>query len=76
MLKRLHPIVKGMLDEMCLEAKNEMKNIDNSTFGSWKRAATCADGVWLTRGYHSKNGTFSVRNFMNGALLFYMSEGF
>lgn len=34
------------------------------TLGSWKQAVTSADGVWMTRGYHSKNGTFSVRILM------------
>ena len=30
------------------------------------------DGMWMTRGFHSKNATFSVRNYMSGALLYYM----
>ena len=60
-----------MLDEMCEEAKEE-KNMPDSTLGSWKQAVTCADGVQQTRGFHSKNGTFSVRNYTNGALLYYM----
>ena len=38
--------------------------------GSWKKAVTTADGEWQTRGYHSKNFTFSVRDFDTGALLF------
>ena len=29
------------------------------------------DGTWQTRGWHSKNATFSIRNYMNGALLYY-----
>ncbi len=37
----------------------------------WKRAVTCADGTWMTRGYHSKNATFSIRNYFTGALLYY-----
>ena len=67
MLKLLHPIVKTMLDE---EAKEE--NVPDSTLGLWKQAVTCADGVWQTRGFLSKNGTFSVCNYTNGALLYYM----
>ena len=70
-IRRLHPIVKKMLDEMCEEAKQEMKKLDDKTLGSWKRAVTSADGTWMTRGYFSKNGTFSIRNYLNGALLFY-----
>ena len=38
--------------------------------GSWKRAVTTADGTWQTRGWHSKNATFTIRN-LNGALLYY-----
>ena len=32
---------------------------------------TTADGTWHTRGWHSKNATFSIRNYLNGALLYY-----
>ena len=39
--------------------------------GSWKRAVTTADGTWQTRGCHSKIATFSIRNYLNGALLYY-----
>ena len=45
MLKLLHPVVETMLDEMCEEAKEEKKNMPESTLGSWKQAVTCADGV-------------------------------
>ena len=31
---------------------------------------TTADRAWMTRGHHSKNFTFSVRNYFTGALLF------
>ena len=68
---RMHPVVQQMVDEMCEEAKKEMKAIDEHTLGSWKQAVTSADAAWLTRGHHSKNGTFSVRNYYNGALLYY-----
>lgn len=71
MLERLLPITKDMLDGMCTEAKNDMKK-NKAELGSWSKAVTCADGVWQTRGFHSKNGTFSVPNYMNGALLYYM----
>ena len=39
--------------------------------GSWKRAVTCADGTWMTRGFHSQNATYSIRNYFTGALLYY-----
>ena len=56
---------------MCEEAKQEMKDLPRSELGSWSRAVTAGDGVWLTRGHHSQNATFTVRNYMTGALLYY-----
>ena len=70
-IERMYPVVKQMVDEMCEKAKEEMKTMDEHTLGSWKQAVTSADAAWMTRGYHSKNGTFSVRNYYNGALLYY-----
>ncbi len=64
-IRTMCPVVKAMVDEQCEEA---MKHIDVTRLGSWNRAVTTADGAWMTRGYHSKNFTFSVRN--NCALLF------
>ena len=48
-----------------------MKNMNREELGSWSRAVTCADGTWMTRGFHSENATFSIRNYMTGALLYY-----
>ena len=48
-----------------------MKDMDQSELGSWSRAVTCSDAVWLTRGSYSRNCTFTVRNNMTGALLYY-----
>ena len=56
-ITRMYPVVKEMVDEMCEEAKQEMKTMDEHTLGSWKQAVTSADAAWMTRGYHSKNGT-------------------
>lgn len=70
-IKKMHPIVEGMVKEWCEEAKNEMKAMDQAKLGSWKRAVTTADGTWQTRGYHSKNATFSIRNYFTGALLYF-----
>ena len=33
-------------------------------------AVITADGTWMTRGLHSKNATFSIHNYFNGALLY------
>ncbi len=70
-IERMYPVVKQMVGEMCEEAKNDMKSCDPSQLGSWNRAVTSADGAWQTRGFHSKNATFSIRNYCNGALLYY-----
>ena len=31
---------------------------------------TFADGTGMTRGFHSKNATFSIHNYFNGAILY------
>ena len=67
----MYPIVESILNEICEMAKQEMKDKNNDELGSWKRAVTVADGTWQTRGWHSKNATFTIRNYMNGALLYY-----
>ena len=69
-LKRSYPVVKEMVDEMCEDAKHDMQRMDQRELGSWSRAVTFADGTWMTRGFHSKNATFSIRNYNNGALLY------
>ena len=71
-IKSMFPVVKEMLNEMCELAKNDMKKKADHDLGSWKCAVTCADGVWHKRKWHSKNATFTVRNYFNGALLYYM----
>ena len=70
-LKEMYPVVKSMLDDICNEAKTEMKGVDTSELGSWGNAVTTGDAMWLTRGFHSCNGTYTVRNFLTGALLYY-----
>ena len=63
----MYPKVKSILDEVCEAAKQEMKGKNEDELGSWKRAVTVADGTWQTRGWHSKNATFTIRNYLNGA---------
>ena len=48
-----------------------MKTLQDHEAGSWKKAITCADGVWLTKGYHSTNGSATIRNQQNNSLLYY-----
>ena len=76
-IKVMHPVVKRMLDNMCEVAKKEMQMLKPGQLGSWKQAVTTADGAWQTRGYHSKNFTYSVRNYMTNSLLYYkhLSQG-
>ena len=72
---KMYPVVKQLLDEMCEEAKADMKAMDQSQLDSWSRGVTSADGTWMTRGHHSKNATFSIRNYDNGALLYLCQKG-
>ena len=67
----MYPVVKEMLDEVCEVGKQEMKEKNDDELGSWKRAVTVADGTWQTRGWHSKNAMFTIRNYLTGALLYY-----
>ncbi len=60
------PVVKKMVDEMCTEAREAMKKKKKEELGSWERAVTVADGAWMTRGHHSENFTFSIRDFFTG----------
>ena len=70
-IEKMYPVVKAMVDDLCEVAKREMKEKNDGDLGSWKRAVTTADGTWQTRGWHSKNATFTIRNYLNGALLYY-----
>lgn len=45
----LYPHVTDILNGMCEDAKNEMKDKDDKVLGSWKRAVVTSDGVWHTR---------------------------
>ena len=71
-IKLLNPIVDAMLTEMCNEAKDDMKALDSSAVGSWQRAITSSDGVWLTRGKFSQNCTFTIRNYVTNSLLYFV----
>ena len=71
-IRAMHSIVESMLDEVCEAAKQEMRDVkDQSQLGSWNNAVTVADCTWQTRGWHSKNATFTIRNYLTGALLYY-----
>ena len=67
----LWPSLKSMVDEQCELAKQKMKEKPAAEFGSFQNAVTTADGAWLTRGHHSQNFTYKVRDYMTSALLYY-----
>ena len=71
-IQELHPIVEQMVKEMCQREKERMKGMDQDKLFSWSKAVTSADGTWQTRGYHRKNATFTIRNYANGALLYFV----
>lgn len=48
-----------------------MKEEPPEKMGSWNKAVTVADGAWLTRGFHSQNFTFHVRDYMKNSVLYY-----
>ena len=60
--------IKDMLDEMCDDAKHQMKELSSDQIGSW---SSCCDGCWLIWGHFSQNCTFVIKNYITGALLYY-----
>ena len=70
-LKMMHPVVKQLLDDQCDLAKGEMKSKPDDETGSFKRAVTNGDGAWMTRGSHSQNFTFHLRDYFTNAMLYY-----
>lgn len=66
-----YPHIKDILDEICEEAKTEIKGLPNSELGSWEWAVTTSDGCWHIRGFFSQSSTFIIRNYLTGALLWY-----
>ena len=70
MIKLVFPHVGDMLEEMGTEAMVDMKALPPGEIGSIQRAIVTGDGTWLTRGHFSKNHTYTIRNYMTGALLY------
>lgn len=70
-IHEMYPHIKDMLDEVCELGKQEMKDMDSGTLGSWQRAVTTSDGCWHIRGFFSQNCTMVIRNWLTGALLWY-----
>ena len=63
--------MKNILDEMCNEEKERMKTLPQEQLGSWNRTVVTSDGVWHTHGHFSKNGSFIIKNYLTGGLLWY-----
>ena len=70
-IKLVYPHITDILNEMCHEEKEQMRAIAGETLGSWQRAVVTSDGVWHTRGHFSKNGSFIIKNYLTGGLLWY-----
>ena len=70
-IKYVYEPVLDILEEQCSDAIADMKATGDKELGSFARAVTTGDGVWHTRKF-SKNCTFTVRNFMNNSLLYYV----
>ena len=62
-----------LLDEQCEIAKGEIKKAPSNEIGSWDRAVTVADGALMTRGHHSQNFTYHVRDYTRNCVLYYIS---
>ncbi|CAG0900456.1 unnamed protein product [Darwinula stevensoni] len=79
LLDMYHP-VQTMVDKMCSRTIYEMLKKDPGEVGCISRAITTSDGAWLTRGSHSKNSSFIIRDFLTGGYLsaegYAASEGF
>ena len=65
-IKLVYPHITAILDQMCEEEKNRMKDKDAAVLGSWKKPVVTSDGVWHTRGHFSKNGPFIIKNYLTG----------
>ena len=70
MIKLVFLHVSDMLEEMGTEVMADMKALPPEDIGSMQRAIVTGDGTWLTRGHFSKNHTYTIRNYMTGALLY------
>ena len=74
-IKLVYPVITDILNEMCEDEKERMKErmkeIAPDVLGSWKKAVVTSDGVWHTRGHFSKNGSFIIKNYLTGGLLWY-----
>ena len=71
-LTLMYPHVGDILEDICKSSRERMKSMDPSVLGSWNRAVTAGDATWLTCGHHSRNCTFTIRDYITGSLLYYI----
>ena len=62
-------IIKNFHKEIYFTFQNATREIDPATLGSSHRLVVTSDGAWRTRGYHSKNGTFVIIDYLTQGLL-------
>ena len=65
----MYPHIKAILNEMCEEEKKRMQELPQEELDSWKQDVVTLHGVWYSRGHFSKNGSFVVKNYLTGGLL-------
>jgi len=70
-IKMVYPSLTNILNGRCREEKNKMKAMGPEKLGSLQRAVVTSDGVWHTRGHFSKNGSFIIKNYLTGGLVWY-----
>ena len=75
MIKLGYPCVLDMIHEICNEDRADIVALAPEQLGSMQCVVTTGDGTWLTKGFFSKNHTYTVRNYMTAALLYVVHVG-
>ena len=73
-MKTVYPVSSDILNEMCEEEKEKMKGLPEGELGSWNPAVVTSDGVLQMRGHFSKNGSFIIKNYLPGGLLWFVHK--
>ena len=60
------PYIKEILEELCKDAKLQMKSISSDQLGSWDRAVTTYDGCWQIRGHFQSELYLYYKKLYNG----------
>ena len=70
-IKLVYPHVADISNGMCEEEKNNMRALRNDQLGSCKKVVVTSDGVRHTSGHFSKKGSFNIKNYLTGGLLWF-----